>query len=216
MFPLPGGEAAIREPVRILAGLLARDGSLPEEFAPLLGAYRKNAGLWLEAVRKGLNAPLTSSAGRLFDAAAAVAGFLWPVTFEGQAAMWLEGIVDPTVTGTYRLGYVTDEPVVVDPATLIQQAGRDMLAGYAAGTVAARVHNTIAVLIADTLARLSRNTGITTVGLTGGCFQNRVLTERTLERLQETDLTVLLHDSVPPNDGGLAIGQAVSARARYR
>jgi hydrogenase maturation protein HypF len=216
MFPLPGGEAAIREPVRILAALLARNGEVPEEFLPLLGPHRDRARLWLEAVRKGINAPSTSSAGRLFDAAAAAAGFLRPVTFEGQAAMWLEGIVDSTVRGSYRLSFVRDDPVVVDPASLIQQAGRDMLAGCAARTVAAKVHNTIALLVAETLAWLSRDTGITTVGLTGGCFQNRVLTERTLERLQETGLTVLLHDSVPPNDGGLAIGQAFSARARYR
>ncbi|MCA1961232.1 MAG: carbamoyltransferase HypF, partial [Desulfomonile sp.] len=94
LFPLPGGEAAIREPIRILAGLLTEDGELPSEFSDLLGPDARAASLWVEAVRRGINAPLTSSAGRLFDAAAAAAGFRRRVTFEGEAAMWLEGIAD--------------------------------------------------------------------------------------------------------------------------
>ena len=98
-FPLPGGEAAVREPVRILAGLLHRatGGPLPEWAGVVMGEYADYVPFWLEAVAKGINAPSTSSAGRLFDAAAAAVGFRRRVTFEGQAAMWLEGIADPTV-----------------------------------------------------------------------------------------------------------------------
>ncbi len=179
LFPLPGGEAAIREPARILAGLLAADGTIPEDYLPLLGLYRDRAPFWLEATRKGINAPLTSSAGRLFDAAAAAAGFLRPVTFEGQAAMWLEGISDRNETGTYRIISVSDEPLVLDPAALIRQASRDMLSGSAAGTVAARFHNTLAELIAETLAKLSERTGIRNRGTHGW-----VLSEQAAHRTQ--------------------------------
>lgn len=216
MFRLPGGEAAIREPVRILAGLLGHEGKVPEAFLPLLGSYSDRAHVWLEAAHKGLNAPWTSSAGRLFDAAAAAAGFLRPVTFEGQAAMWLEALAYSGEAGTYRLEFVDNDHMVVDPRALIAEVCSDMISGSPARIVAARFHNTMAQLIAETLARLSLKTGIATVGLTGGCFQNRLLTERSLERLRETGLHVLVHDSIPPNDGGIAIGQVVSAQARWR
>ena len=216
VFPLPGGEAAIREPVRILAGLLARNGTIEEDFTPLLGRYRDAARFWLEAVRKGINSPLTSSAGRLFDAAAAAVGFLRPVTFEGQAAMWLEGLAETDEQGAYPVAIHEGDVLTVDPTALILETARDMLSGSSPGRVAARFHNTMASLVADVMERLARKTGITTVGLTGGCFQNKFLTERVLERLRERRFEVLLHESVPPNDGGIAIGQAVAARARLR
>ncbi|MBI5571489.1 MAG: carbamoyltransferase HypF [Desulfomonile tiedjei] len=216
LFPLPGGEAAIREPVRILAGLLAKDGAVAEEFMPLLGRHRDAARFWLEAVRKGINSPMTSSAGRLFDAAAAAVGFLRQVTFEGQAAMWLEGLAEADEYGAYPLALHHKDGLIVDPAALILETARDILAGSSPGRVAARFHNTVASLVVDAMELLALKTGITTVGLTGGCFQNKFLTERILDRLRQTGFEVLLHESVPPNDGGIAIGQAVAARARLR
>jgi hydrogenase maturation protein HypF len=214
LFPLPGGEAAIREPVRILAGILAQDGQLPGEFAPLLGAHAQKAPLWLEAVRKGLNSPYTSSAGRLFDAAAAVVGFHRNVTFEGQAAMWLEALADPRETGEYPVRFLGDVPLVADSAALIMEAAQDMLSGTAQSCIAARFHNSIGRLIVRALLEFSQRTGLVTVGLTGGCFQNKLLTERTVELLRGTNLHVLLHASIPPNDGGIATGQAMSALSR--
>jgi hydrogenase maturation protein HypF len=216
LFRLPGGEAAIRQPVRILAGLLAQDGTIPDRFLPLLGPHRDHARVWLEASQKGINAPWTSSAGRLFDAAAAAAGFLRTVTFEGQAAMWLEGIADCSESSCYRIVYASEDPMIADPQALIGDVCGDMLAGTPPRIAAARFHSTMAELIAQTLLRLSGTTGITTVGLTGGCFQNRLLTERSLAKLEKTGLNVLVHESVPPNDAGIAIGQVVSARARWR
>lgn len=214
-FPLPGGEAAIREPARILAALLASHGSFPEEFMQLMGHYRENVPRWLEAVNRRLNSPLTSSAGRLFDAAASATGFLRQVTFEGQAAMWLEGIADPAEVEEYPVRFSREHPFVPDVRALILELCRDMLSGSSAERVSARFHNSMARLVADMLGKLSQTTGTTTVGLTGGCFQNRLFTERTVDRLRERGLEVLLHESIPPNDGGIAVGQAVSARARY-
>lgn len=216
LFALPGGEAAIREPVRILAALLSENGGLSEEFLPLLGQYAGRVELWLEAVKKGINSPLTSSAGRLFDAAAAAVGFRRQVTFEGQAAMWLESFADENETGEYALQISSGDSLIGDSAALILETARDMLHGAAAEQVAARFHNSVARLVAEAVLELSRRTGITTVGLTGGCFQNKLLTERTVNLLQREDLKVLLHSSIPPNDGGIAVGQAIAALSRSK
>ncbi len=218
VFPLPGGEAAIRRPVRIMAALLASpgDGDLAEEFIPLTAEDPKRVSLWLEAVRKGINAPLTSSAGRLFDAAAAAVGFTDSVTFEGQAAMWLEGMADPEETGEYPVCFVTRKRLIMDPAALLIEVARDILGGSSRKRVAARFHNSMARAVVETVGRLAVKTGMDTVGLTGGCFQNRLLTERTAALLEEKGFRVLLHESVPPNDGGIALGQAICARERTR
>lgn len=215
LFPLPGGEAAIREPVRILAGLLGQsDGSL-EEFLPLLGTVGPKAGLWLEMVRKGLNSPMTSSAGRLFDAVAAAVGFTRSVTFEGQAAMWLESIADRGELGSYPISFSGSAPFVADVAALVREVARDVLAGTGKAVVAARFHNSVAALIVESAKKLSTATGISVIGLSGGCFQNKLLTERTVDLLTEQGFKVLVHETIPPNDGGIAAGQAVAARSRF-
>jgi len=216
LFSLPGSEAAIREPARIMAALLSKDGSLPEEFAPLFRTEIERVNLWLEAAGKGINSPVTSSAGRLFDAVAAATGFLSRVTFEGQAAMWLEGIVDPNESGEYKLVFLDEAGLILNPGPLIRSVAEDILHGSPPGTVAARFHNSMASYVAGTLRDVAAAHGIQTVGLTGGCFQNRLLTERTVARLSTSGLRVLLHQEVPPNDGGIAIGQAVCALARWR
>lgn len=216
LFALPGGEAAIREPARIMAALLAKDGALPEMFSPLFGTEIDRVNLWLEAAAKGINSPVTSSAGRLFDAAAAATGFRRRVTFEGEAAMWLEGIVDPGEQGEYKLQFLGEAGLVLNPGALIMSVAQDILRGSAPGKVAARFHNSVAAYVAGTLRDLAVAHNIQTIGLTGGCFQNRLLTERTVARLSASGLRVLLHKDVPPNDGGIAIGQAVCALARWR
>jgi hydrogenase maturation protein HypF len=214
VFPLPGGEAAIREPVRILAALLAEEGRLAERFLPLTGEAAKFVPIWLEAVSKGINSPFTSSAGRLFDAAAAAVGFRGRVTFEGEAAMWLEARADPSERGEYEISFAGEDPVVVDVAALMKALAEDILSGLPKEAAAARFHNSVARTACNVLTVLAEKHGIGTVGLTGGCFQNRFLTERTCEMLEGTGLDVLLHESVPPNDGGIAPGQALCARSR--
>lgn len=215
LFALPGGEAAIREPVRILAGLLASGGPFPEYFLPLLRDYADRVNFWLEAVRKGINCPMTSSAGRLFDAAAAAVGFTRSVTFEGQAAMWLEGIADKDETGEYLMPLsLNGETIIADSAALILSTAQDMVNGTAFEIASARFHNSMARMVAETMTKLAQRTGLQVVGLTGGCFQNRLLTERTKAFLEERGFHVLLHETVPPNDGGIALGQAIAARSR--
>ncbi len=215
-FALPGGEAAIREPVRILAGLLAQafGGAIPPEMTPILGEHGLRAPIWLEAVKKGINSPWTTSAGRLFDAAAACAGFRRPVTFEGEAAMWLEAVADPGEKGEYPLRISEGAPMVLDSAAVMVAMVTDVLGGVPSEVCAGRFHNSLARAIAVMCGKIADSTGLSTVGLTGGCFQNRVLTERAAEFLDTAGLRVLLHESIPPNDGGIAVGQVVAARAR--
>ena len=106
--------------------------------------------------------------------------------------------------------------MVIGAAAWIIETARDILKGCAPQKVAARFHNSMARAVVETTQRLCDTTGIRAVGLTGGCFQNRLLTERTVSLLEEKGLHVLLHESIPPNDGGIALGQAICARARSR
>ncbi|MFH0822800.1 MAG: carbamoyltransferase HypF [Pseudomonadota bacterium] len=216
-YPLPGGEAAVREPMRILAGLLAEGGALPDRVLPIFGDRADAARLWLEAAVKGINSPLTSSVGRLFDAAATAAGFRRRVTFEGQAAMWFEGVADRDETGSYPFRSTEESiPLEVDSYALIRELVTDVLNGSPAGIVAARFHNTLAAIVGAVMSILRVRYGTNIVGLSGGCFQNRLLTERTAALLEKKDFKVLQHGSVPPNDGGLSVGQALCASAKAK
>jgi hydrogenase maturation protein HypF len=213
-YHLPGGEAAIREPIRILAALLSEEGVLPDEYRPLFRDKARHVPLWLEAVSKGLNSPVTSSAGRLFDAAAAAAGFDRRVTFEGQAAMWLEALADPVEKGEYELSFSGRDPVIFDGHRLVRNLADEILRGVDPARAAACFHRGMARIAARGLAALAEKHGVDTVGLTGGCFQNKLLAEETCRMLEGTGLRPLVHGDVPPNDGGIALGQALCARAR--
>jgi hydrogenase maturation protein HypF len=214
-FPLPGGEAAIRFPLRILAGLLAHPETmeLHESHGPLFKDKIEEAHIWLEAVKKNFNSPITSSAGRLFDAAAACAGFSGSVTFEGEAAMWRESMADPGEESAYPMEDILGPMDGIDPRALIRRTAQDILQGEPPSTVASRFHNTMAMVVSLTLKRISLEHGIKTIGLSGGCFQNRLFTERVAQSLENYGLKPLLHEASPPNDGGIALGQAIAARA---
>lgn len=214
LFPLPGGEAAIGQPLRILVGLLAQDGRFPHGFSGLLGESAQHAAMWLEAVKRRVNSPLTSSAGRLFDAAAAAAGFRRQVTFEGEAAMWLEGIADPGETEEYPIEMTVSDPMVVDPGSLIRPAAADFLAGVEPSRIAGRFHNSVARMVLEIARKVALHHDLRVIGLTGGCFQNKLLTEKAAALLREAGFELLLHSAVPPNDGGIALGQAAAALAR--
>ncbi|MFA6221192.1 MAG: carbamoyltransferase HypF [Desulfomonilaceae bacterium] len=212
LFPLIGAEMAIREPLRIAAGLLAlsNGGTIPAGALKLFGAASAKTRLWLEAWEKGINTPLTSSAGRLFDAAAALTGFRRPVTFEGQAAMWLESIADANDNYSYKIEFNETELLEPDVASLTRCLAEESLADVSPARLAARFHNSVVELIAETVRRLEHLIPDRKVGLTGGCFQNKRLVQTAAERLEKDGFDVLLHSNVPVNDGGIAIGQAMA------
>ncbi len=224
LFRLPGNEAAIRRPIRIAIGLL---GEVFGEALPNLPTLEALDAALLRAVQwqaaRGLNAPLTSSCGRLFDAVAALLGLVTEVTYEGQAAMRLE-----TAARAAPLPEGAPYPVVweavaeegpfaptlrLDWRPMLVHLVDDIHRGEAAEAIAGRFHAWLAAAAEKVAVRLSRETGVRTVGLSGGCFVNRVLLETLVPRLRARGLEVLLHRQVPPTDGGLALGQAwVAAR----
>jgi hydrogenase maturation protein HypF len=206
--PLPGGAAAIREPWRMAAAY-----GVPTD----LEVARRNAATWDAVValaRGGVGSPPTSSMGRLFDAVAAVVGVRDRVNYEGQAAIELEQHADPDERGTYSAGVDDGPPFTVSGADLVLAVVDDLRTGVPVPVIAARFHNAVAGLVVAAAARLRETTGVTTVALSGGVFQNVLLLERCVAGLEAERFTVLTHHRVPPNDGGVSLGQAAVARAR--
>ena len=191
---MPGGAMAIRQPWRMAASYVDELGRPADETI-------------LKLKRSGLNSPLTSSAGRLFDAAAALLGVRDTITYEGQAAIELEQLADPTEQAAY--------PARVDDVV----HGEDLIAALLDDTAtrakrAARFHNGVAAVIADTCHRLRDHS--TTVALSGGVFQNVLLLDRTVEALEQKGFHVLTHRNVPTNDGGISFGQVAVASCTTR
>ncbi len=208
-FPLAGGDSAAREPRRSALGLL-REIEGDAVFARAdLGARLGFDAAELKGLRTmfatGTGVTRTSSAGRLFDGVAALAGLRRRAAFEGQAAMELEfAAMGPSEEGAYPFvldGETVDWAPMVDA---IEQEGRS---GNGAARLARRFHDTLAEMI----VAVAKREGVPRVCLTGGCFQNLVLAEETIERLRENGLTPYWHQRVPPNDGGIALGQLVAA-----
>ncbi|HEX9040130.1 MAG TPA: carbamoyltransferase HypF [Trebonia sp.] len=216
--PMPGGAAAVRQPWRMAAAYLSELGpGRPDD----LDVAKRNAARWDAVVtmaRRGINAPPTSSAGRLFDAAAALLGVRDEISYEGQAAIELEQLADPGEAGAYRAaiepGGALGEPFRAAGADLVGAVLEDLTAGVPREVIAARFHHGIAALIEDGCVLLRERHGLTTVALSGGVFQNLLLVGSTVTRLEARGFTVLTHSRVPCNDGGISLGQAVVAAAR--
>jgi hydrogenase maturation protein HypF len=212
-FPLPGGERAIKEPRRTAVGLLyeiERDAFMArEDLAPVRSFGKRERRLLAQALAHRLNTPLTSSAGRLFDGVAALLGLRLTTQFEGQAAMELEWAIQGIVTDESYPFRVEpkDGSMVLDWEPLIRSLVADFTSGFPVAVLAARFHNTLA----ETIVAVAERLGDRTVALSGGCFQNRYLTERVVQRLTEAGYSPHWHQRVPPNDGGIALGQIMAA-----
>ena len=157
--------------------------------------------------------------GRLFDAVSAICGICLRATYEGQAAIELEMLADSGEVGEYEWPFFPnpdETPLAIDPAPVIRAVARDVQAGVDVSTIAARFHNTVARMVAEVCNKLREQTGLNEVALSGGVWQNVLLLERTLNLLQKSGFTVYTHRLVPPNDGGLSLGQAAIANARLR
>jgi len=211
--PMPGGAAAIRQPWRMAASYLAAAGPVPDDLA----VRTRNEQSWAPVLRmagRGINAPATSSAGRLFDAVAALLGVRDVIRYEGQAAIELEQLADPAVAGWYPARTDDQDPLRILGADLVRAAADELAAGVARPVIAARFHNGVAAAIAGACAEIRERSGLGTVALSGGVFQNLLLTERVAGQLAGRGFRVLVHHRVPCNDGGISLGQAVVAAAR--
>ena len=210
---MPGGDLATREPWRMaLSYLQSAFGEVPGDLKCFAGIAENELRLVCQAMIKRINTPLTSSCGRLFDAVASIIGLRQVVSFEGQAAMELEMLADPGQSSAYPYRLLhQDGQVICDPSQMIESIANDHLSGVVGSRIAGRFHLSLAMMIEEVCDQLQQQTGLKQVVLSGGVFQNSLLTEMLVPRLEKADLTVLTHTLVPPNDGGLAFGQAVVA-----
>jgi hydrogenase maturation protein HypF len=210
-FRLPGGDAAVKEPRRTALGVLYEiwtdDLISDRRLAPIASFSNSELTVIAQMLSKGINSPLTSSAGRLFDAVASILGLRQRVTFEGQAAMELECAIQPHIDELYPFEITNGSPSIVDWGPMIPEILLDLQKGDSAGFISAKFHNTLAEII----VAVARKVGEPRVLLTGGCFQNRFLIERSIRRLSEAGFQPYWHQRVPPNDGGIALGQIVAA-----
>jgi hydrogenase maturation protein HypF len=206
---MPGGAAAIRQPWRMAAAYTG-----DAEVA------RRHQDQWSAVVAmaaKGINSPLTSSAGRLFDAAAALLGVRDAINYEGQAAVELEQLAGEEA-GAYPAGIDggagAGVPFQIRGSDLLHAVIEDRTARVPAPVIAARFHHGVAALIEAGCLLMRERYDLGTVALSGGVFQNLLLLNATVARLEARGFRVLLHSRVPCNDGGISLGQAVVAASR--
>ena len=209
--PLPGGDAAVRQTWRpALSWLQAAFGSeLPQDLPLFRQVPERDMALVKRMMARGVNTVLTSSCGRLFDAVAALIGIRQEVTFEGQAAIELEMATQAGIEDGYSFEIDSSDPALIDMRPTIREivwAGRD---GKPKNLIASRFHNTIAMEIVEVCRRIRESVRLDRVCLSGGTFQNMYLLERAVAGLRKLGFEVFLHSAVPPNDGGISLGQAV-------
>ncbi|RNC68158.1 MAG: carbamoyltransferase HypF [Desulfuromonadales bacterium] len=214
--PLPGGDAAVKEPFRMaLSHLHDAFGAglfdLPLPWLAEIGPAERK--LFLQMLERRINSPLTSSCGRLFDAVAALIGLRGRVSYEGQAAIELEALAEESVTAdVYPFAvFRRNDSAEVDFRLMVRALAEDVATGRSRAEMARAFHATIAAAVADVCGQLREETGLDRVVLSGGVFQNRLLSEGICDILSENGFSVHTHRLVPPNDGGLALGQAAVA-----
>ena len=220
--PLPGGDATARNPYRMALSWLHQVGlDWRDDLPPVLAARPDELDLLAQQLDTGVNTPLTTSMGRLFDAAASLAGLTQRNTYEAQAPCELEAIAAGDETGAYAFSLrksdgsdAGDSAWVIDPTPVLTALVDDRRRGVTADRLAARFHNGVAQLVVQVCGELRDRTGLDQVALSGGVWQNLLLLRTAVARLQAEDFKVLIHRQVPTNDGGLALGQTVIAAVR--
>ncbi len=211
-FPLAGGDASVKNVYRLALSLLREAGiGWSGDLPPVAHCPPTELGILRTQLARNLNVVETSSFGRLFDAVASLAGVRQNATYEAQAAIEFEAVLDDNEADSYGFEFDGDE---IDHRELVRQVVGDIRAGKPVSTISAKFHNAVANLIVEVSVRQRLATGLGRIALTGGCFQNVALLKRSVSMLERNGFDVLIHRVVPPNDGGLALGQAVLAGAR--
>lgn len=227
-FRLPGGEKAVKEPRRSAIGLLYEifggDFDGLEDLPPVRTFSHQQRSTFLTMLARGVNSPITTSMGRLFDAVAALINVRQKVNYEGQAAMELEFAVEKRPTEKcfpYRIiadahddagAEVPPASIILDWEPMVLAILEELKQGVSGALVSGKLHNTVVKMLMDVARRVDTKR----VVLTGGCFQNRYLLERSVRILQSEGFRPYWHQRLPPNDGGIALGQAFVAISRIR
>ncbi|MDO8670953.1 MAG: carbamoyltransferase HypF, partial [Dehalococcoidia bacterium] len=216
-LPMPGGDAAVRKPYRMALGYLfaSYGNDLPNfDFLDKLDPFE------VELIRaqwvRNVNSPLTSSCGRLFDAVSALLGIRREVNYEGQAAIELEMAAGRSSSEPYRFVVSDGSPLIIDHSPVIRAIVDDLSRGTDREVIAANFHAGVAEMIAITCQLLRQSLGLNRVCLSGGVFQNRLLLSLTLAGLRRENFETYIQHTVPCNDGGIALGQAVIASEKMR
>jgi len=217
-FPLPGGERAIVEPRRAALGVLFQifgDAALEMDDIPAVSSFSKDErNIVRKILKSGINCPITSSAGRLFDAVCSIVGKRQLARYEGQAAMELEYACDSIdESGCYPFVIIDEaERKIIDWQQIILHVIGDLKRDQSTNVIAARFHNTMSEIIVE----MAKRVGEKQVALSGGCFQNKYLTERTVRRLESEGFAPFWHQRIPANDGGISLGQIAALAGRER
>lgn len=218
-LPLPGGNASIKKPYRAALAYLYEAGVEWDEGLRCVAASTETElGILRTQLEREFNTVPTSSMGRLFDVVAAIAGVRQTITYEAQGAIELEALIDESVKASYEfdIEQVRDDgPVEIDCSRLIRSVAKDALDEIPVAEISAKFHNAVAELIVELSLHFRERDSVNRVALSGGCFQNVALSRKTLAMLETNGFEVFTHRLVPPNDGGLALGQAVIAGYNY-
>ena len=214
--PMPGGAVAVKEPWRMAVSYLYDafgDAFMDLDLPILKGIDEKRIKILVEMIQKKVNSPDTSSLGRLFDGIAAMIGIRNRVAFEGQAAMELEMLAEKNMAATYDYDRVSGDMhrVLVQP--LIRGVVKDMQKGGEPSEISGKFHSTLVRMFSELCEIIGKETGLNRVVLSGGVFQNSFLLTGLIQTLTRNNFQVFSHTLVPPNDGGIALGQAMVAAA---
>jgi hydrogenase maturation protein HypF len=207
--PLPGGDSSIRNPAKIALSQL-HSSQIPwdSDLPPVRFFNDQELQVLLNQINHKINTPLTTSMGRLFDALSSLIGIRQIATYEGQAAIELENICDPEESGVYNFPI---ESNLILTSELFSNIVSDWKAGTSNSVISARFHNGLAILCLQVSQLIRADTGISTVALSGGVWQNCTLLRKTMSRLSKNGFEVLIHRQVPTNDGGISLGQLMVA-----
>jgi hydrogenase maturation protein HypF len=212
-LPLPGGDAAIQHPWRIAAAYLQSSGlEWENDLPPFKGISLQETQLLEKQLQKKINTPPTSSLGRLFDAVSALVGVCENTSYEGQAAIELEAVLDPNETGAYEFEIAPSREIEIKK--LLTQVVRDIHENVPVGKISAHFHNGLNNMISTICESVRKESGIKTVALSGGVWQNRSLLTSTIKALTNEGFQILWHHQVPTNDGGIALGQTMIAHVQ--
>ena len=212
-LPLPGGDTATRNPWRIAVGYAEALGLKIDDLPFIRSIDKESIDIVRQQVQKKLNAPETSSMGRLFDAVAALKGIRNEVTYEAQAAMELEVLSKSALNAANPYPFEIENDVI-QIGELLKHVIEDVQKNETASVIGARFHHTICKMAVDVCKRVREKTDINEVALSGGVWQNQVLLDLTRSALSKEDFVIYIHQLTPANDGGLALGQAVVANAK--
>ena len=209
---LTGGDAAIKKPYRVALGYLHHAGiDFDDRLPPVKLCSPHELKILRQTLERGFNSIKTSSIGRLFDAVSSLANVCHTISYEAQAAIEFEAALDDTIEDAYEFELLKGEPQQISFKNLLRQIVQDAREKVAVSIISAKFHNAVADLICRLALDLRSKENINKIALSGGTFQNAALLQKTSKRLRGNDFEVLTHSKVPPNDGGLALGQAVIA-----